>query len=171
MPRAERRSRADIADELEGAFDSWEYQLHEMQESELSQRDALCKRLLTEVPELLAPARLASHRDPKRTWAALRLGLLMGLWQAHPDAIHRRREAPDVARGQKVKGGAATGGRERWRAEEQERVQRLRTARERVTALHRDHPRRSWADICSQVGRERGLSGRTIQRYTATCRW
>jgi hypothetical protein len=169
MPKAERRSRADVADELEGAFDSWEYQLHEMQESELSRHDPFYRMALAEVPALLSPVRLASRRNPNGTRAALRLGLLMGMWQGRPAAIHRKREASDVARGRKVKSAAAAGGRVRWRTEERDK--QIEAARERVTAVHQDHPRRSWTDVCKQVGKERRVSDKTIQRYTAAVRW
>lgn len=162
------RTQADLQDELRSVLDSWEYEIREERRSYES-LDPVERKVVTELPPLLAVLRDAVERDPLAAWSALRLGLLMGLREANGAAVHRRREAPDVERGQKVKRAAAEGARARW---EDPRVQRKRGAAvARVSALHRSYPKRSRTDICRQVGKELEVSGRTIQRYTTRVRW
>ena len=40
-----------------------------------------------------------------------------------------------------------------------------------VQDLHRQLPLLAWTDVCRRVGQRRGISGRTVRRYTESVRW
>jgi hypothetical protein len=155
-------ARDDLLDEVDTVLEGWAgcirgelewYREHS--EKDWSSLPALSEKALPMIPPLRLMCRSAPQRTLQAVRSALWLGLYVGLSQAVPTEIHSPLR-------QRLRRAVSQGGKERSRTF----AERRKRAEDRVAELQRENPSWTWSHTCKQAGRELGIPGRSVQRYT-----